>query len=34
VFGWLPTTNAAYTLTVPENSTSIRKDFGNNKFVK
>jgi YVTN family beta-propeller protein len=32
--GWLPTTSAAYTLTVPSNSTSIRKDFGNVKFVK
>ena len=34
VFGWLPTTDAAYTLTVPENSTSIKRDFGNMKFVK
>jgi methanogen extracellular protein (TIGR04279 family) len=34
VFGWLPTTNAAYTLTVPENSTSMRMDFGNIVFAK
>jgi YVTN family beta-propeller protein len=34
VFGWLPTTDAAYSLTVPKNSASIRKDFGNKKFVK
>ena len=33
VIGWLPTTNVAYTLTVPSNSKSIRKDFGNSKFV-
>src|SRR5450759_1865792 len=32
--GWLPTTDAAYTLTVPSISTSLRKDFGNRKFVK
>jgi PKD repeat protein len=34
VIGWLPTTDASYTLTVPSNSTKIRKDFGNSKFVK
>ncbi len=34
VIGWLPTTKAAYTLTVPSDSTSIRKDFGNTQFVK
>lgn len=34
VFGRLPTTNAAYSLTVPENSASMRRDFGNMKFVK
>jgi YVTN family beta-propeller protein/parallel beta-helix repeat protein len=34
VFGWLPTTDAAYTLTVPSNSTSIREDFGSRIFVK
>ncbi|MFZ2498125.1 TIGR04279 domain-containing protein [Methanosarcina sp.] len=32
--GWLPTTNVAYTLNVPSNSTSIKKDFGNTKFLK
>ena len=32
--GWLPTTDAAYTLTVPSISTILRKDFGNRKFVK
>ena len=31
VIGWLPTTDAAYTLTVPSNSPGIRKDFGNNR---
>ncbi len=33
VLGWLPTTDAAYTLRVPSNSVSIRKDFGNKKFT-
>ena len=31
--GWLPTTDAAYTLRMPSSSTTIRKDFGNKKFI-
>ncbi len=34
IIGWLPTTDAAYTITVPSSSTTIRRDFGNRKFVK
>ncbi len=33
VLDWLPTTDAAYTLRVPSNSATIRKDFGNKKFT-
>jgi YVTN family beta-propeller protein len=32
--GWFPTTDAAYILNVPSNSTSIRKDFGNRKLAR
>jgi hypothetical protein len=31
VLGWLPTTGAAYTVTVPSKSTNIKRDFGNKK---
>lgn len=31
VLGWLPTTSAAYTVTIPSTSTSIKRDFGNKK---
>ena len=30
--GWLPTNDAAYTLSIPSVSVTIRKDFGNTKF--
>ncbi len=33
IIGWLPTTDAAYTLTIPSNSTIIREDFGSRIFV-
>lgn len=31
--GWLPTTDAAYTLRISSGSTTIRKDFGNKKYI-
>lgn len=31
VLGWLPTMSAAYTVTIPSTSTSIKRDFGNKK---
>ena len=33
VIGWLPTTDAAYTLKIPSVSETIRKNFGNKKFT-
>ncbi len=34
VIDWLPTTDAAYTLNVTSKSMSIRRDFGNRRFIK
>ncbi len=33
VLDWIPTTDAGYTITVPSNSTTIRRDFGNRKII-
>lgn len=34
VTGWLPTTDAAYTIIVPSSPIKIKRDFGNRIFVK
>jgi Tol biopolymer transport system component len=33
VLGWLPTTDASYNLNIPSVSVTIRRDFGNKKFI-